>query len=119
MDLRAAKDNETAYAATIVAAPGGGSSARVLLVDDAFGVLAALEPPCAPDWTLDELLGAIATDGAEVAKLRRLVADGTPTDVRIEPGRCGPQALLARLAPVDLNADGRPSHVVCTLAPDP
>jgi diguanylate cyclase (GGDEF)-like protein len=115
-DLRAAKKNQAPHAATIVAELGGGSSARVLVVDDALGVLAGLEPDRVPEWTLDELLGAIATDGTEVARLRRLVADGTPTDLRIEPGRWGPHGLLARLAPADLSGDGHPGHVVCTLS---
>jgi diguanylate cyclase (GGDEF)-like protein len=118
-DLRAAIQGKNLRAATVVAELAGGSSARVLVVDDAFGILAALERASTPEWMLDDLLGAITTDGAEVARLRRLVADGAPTEVRIEPGRCGPEGLLARLAPVDLNADGRPSHLVCTLAPYP
>ncbi|HJS93862.1 MAG TPA: hypothetical protein VJ741_06335 [Solirubrobacteraceae bacterium] len=118
--LRAAKDNENPHAVTIVAELAGDSSdARILFVDDAVGSLVGLERERVLEWTLDDLLGAIATDGTEIARLRRTVTHGTPTEARIEPGRFGPNGLVARLVPVDLNADGRPSHVVCTLAPCP
>lgn len=119
VDPRAARDNENAHAATIVAEVVDGSSARVLFVDDAFSALSGLEHENAAEWTLDELLGAIATDGTEVARLRDMITSGTPTEAWIEPGRCGPNGLLAKLVPFDLTAEGFPSHVVCTLAPYP
>jgi diguanylate cyclase len=117
-DLRAAKDDEIPHSATIVAELGGGSPAKVQVVDDAFGVLDGLERADAPEWTLDDLLAALAIDGTDVARLRGAISAGTSVQARIEPGRYGPSAMLARLVPVDLNAAGSPSHLVCTLAPD-
>lgn len=118
VDPGAAKDNESPHAATIVAELVGGSSAKVLFADDAFGALAGLERESGLEWTLDDLLGAIAIDGTEVARLRGVITSGTSAEARIEPGRCGPNGVLARLVPVDLNADGCPSHVICTLTRD-
>lgn len=77
-DLRAAIQGKNPRAATVVAELAGGSSARVLSVDDAAGVLAALDRASTLEWTLDDLLRAVATDGAEVGGLRRLFSPAQP-----------------------------------------
>ena len=118
VDPGAAKNNENPHAATVVAELVAGSSARLLFVDDAFSSLVGLDRERALEWTLDDLLGAIAIDATEVTRLRGVITSGMSAEARIEPGRCGPNGVLARFAPVDLNADGRPTHVVCTFAPD-
>ncbi len=117
-DPGAAKDNESPRAATIVAELAGGPSAKVVFVDDAVSAVAGLERESALEWTLDDLLRAIAVDETEVTRLRGAVTSGASAEARIEPGRCGPNGVLARLVAVDLNAGGCPSHVVCTFAPD-